>query len=148
MKTLFDEALRKDLLARLDRVRSDSRPRWGRMNAEQMLAHLVASSKMALGELQAKRKKGPIRYPPLRQLVAYWLPWPKGVPTAAELIPSANCESMERSRNELNRLLDAFAARAAEPAWPEHPAFGNLGRKGWGILAWRHFDHHLRQFGV
>ncbi len=148
MKTMFDEARRNDILTRLDRVSSDSRPLWGKMNAEQMLAHLVASSKMATGELHAKPKNAPIRYPPLRQLVAYWLPWPKGVPTAPELVPPADCESMERSRSELTRLLAAFAARASEATWPQHPAFGNLGRKGWGILAWRHFDHHLRQFGV
>jgi hypothetical protein len=148
MKTMFDEALRSDILKRVDRVSSELVPLWGKMNAEQMLTHLIASAQMAVGELQTKSKKLPLRYPPLRQLVVYWLPWPKGSPTAPELLPPANCESVERSKSELARLLSAFAARASEPKWPEHPAFGNLSRKGWGVLAWRHFDHHLRQFGV
>ena len=29
-----------------------------------------------------------------------------------------------------------------------YPAFGSLNGKEWGRIAWKHFDHHLRQFGV
>ncbi|HKR65262.1 MAG TPA: DUF1569 domain-containing protein [Thermoanaerobaculia bacterium] len=147
MKTMFDDNLRNDILRRIERVTPESRPSWGKMNAEQMLAHLVASSKMAIGELKTQSKKLPIRYPPLRQLIVYWLPWPKSSPTAPELMIS-DPGSVERSKEELTRLLTAFGARANETQWPEHPAFGNLSRRGWGVLSWRHFDHHLRQFGV
>ena len=147
MKTMFDESLRDEILRRVGRVTAESKPLWGKMNAEQMLGHLVASSKMALGELVAKQKKLPIRFAPLRQLVVYWMPWPKGSPTAPELLVS-DPVSIERSKEELARLIALLGARAKEKAWPEHPAFGKLGRRGWGVLAWRHFDHHLRQFGV
>jgi uncharacterized protein DUF1569 len=148
MKTMFDESLRGEILRRIDRVSGDARPLWGKMNAEQMLTHLIASMRMAIGELQTKSRKSPIRFPPLRQFVVYWMPWPKGVSTAPELLPPANCENVEQSKSELSRLLAVFAARGSEMKWPLHPMFGNLGGKGWGILSWRHFDHHLRQFGV
>lgn len=29
-----------------------------------------------------------------------------------------------------------------------HPAFGNISTNEWGIAAYKHMDHHLRQFGV
>jgi hypothetical protein len=32
--------------------------------------------------------------------------------------------------------------------WPEHPAFGRMSRRVWGVLGYRHLDHHFRQFGV
>jgi hypothetical protein len=147
MKTMFNETLRNDILRRVDRVGAESRPLWGKMNAEKMLAHLVASTKMAVGELKCESKKLPIRYPPLRQLIVYWLPWPKSSPTAPELMIS-DPGTVERSKDELTRLMRVFAEREKEKQWPEHPAFGNLSRRGWGVLAWRHFDHHLRQFGV
>lgn len=147
MKTMFDETLRNEILRRIELVTAESRPRWGTMNAEQMLAHLAAAAKMSIGELQTRSKKLPIRFPPLRQLIVYWLPWPKGAPTAPELLV-ADPVTLQRSKEELTRLVRAFAERAHETNWPEHPAFGNLGRRGWGVLAWRHFDHHLRQFGV
>lgn len=147
MKTLFDERLRSAMLARIERVTTESRPQWGKMNAEQMLAHLSEALRMAVGELPAKSKKLPLRFSPLRELIIYVLPWPKGAPTAPELLPS-DSRSVETSKSELRRLLAEFGGRATRDDWPEHPAFGRLGRRGWGRLAWRHLDHHLRQFGV
>lgn len=147
MKTIFEEGHRAALRERIERVTEESRPRWGAMNVEMMLAHLVESMRMAAGELKPKPKNLPIRFPPLRQLVVYWLPWPKGSPTAPELLPSERRE-VALSKRELLRLVDDVGARSNQRDWPQHPAFGNLGRRGWGALGWRHLDHHLRQFGV
>jgi hypothetical protein len=36
---------------------------------------------------------------------------------------------------------------AATPLSTIHPFFGPLTHAGWGRLAWKHLDHHLRQFG-
>lgn len=146
MKTLFDERHRNGLLTRIGRVTAESRPQWGKMNAEMMLAHLVASMRMAAGELPTKPKKLAIRFFPLRELLVYWLPWPKGVPTAEELLPSDR-GTVEDNKRELARLIAAVGG-SRSTTWPVHPAFGNLGRRGWGVLTWRHLDHHLRQFGV
>jgi len=41
----------------------------------------------------------------------------------------------------LSRLV---AAKNVAP----HSVFGRLSRRQWGILAAKHIDHHLRQFGV
>lgn len=147
MKTLFDEKQRNAMLARILSVTPGARAQWGKMNAEEMLDHLVQSLRMGVGELDVKPKKLPIRYPPLRELIIYLLPFPKGAPTAPELRPP-NVAAMEESKRELARLFADFGARASQTAWPEHPAFGRIGRRGWGVLSYRHFDHHLRQFGV
>ncbi|HEX2834139.1 MAG TPA: DUF1569 domain-containing protein [Thermoanaerobaculia bacterium] len=145
MKSFFDVDVRAALLERVQKITPDSRATWGKMNAEQMLTHLVQAMRMAIGELACEPKKLPIRFPPLRELIVYVLPWPKGSPTAPELIPS-NSESIDDSKRELARLADAFAGYKG--AWPEHPAFGRLSRGAWGVLVRRHIDHHLRQFGV
>lgn len=145
MKTIFDGPSRSAILARVQRVSTEMKPRWGKMNAEQMLTHLVQSARMATGELACKPRKLPIRYFPLKQLIIYLLPFPKGAPTARELVPS-DSGTVERSKSDLARLIEAVAAKADD--WPEHPAFGRLTRRGWGVLTYRHFDHHLRQFGL
>ncbi|HUR80390.1 MAG TPA: DUF1569 domain-containing protein [Thermoanaerobaculia bacterium] len=147
MKTFFDDSNRSSILARAERVTADSRPQWGKMNAEMMLAHLVESLRMGVGETSPKSKMLPIRFFPLRELIVYLLPFPKGAPTAPELLPSDR-RSVKDSKRELARLAKSFAERATSKDWPRHPAFGNLGRRGWGVLTYRHFDHHLRQFGV
>jgi hypothetical protein len=149
MKTLFDEKARQGLLARIDKLTPDATPRWGKMNAEQMLAHLVEAMKMGTGELHAKPKKMIARFTPFRQLFIYVLPWPKGAPTAKELIRrDSDAGTLAMNREELARLVGVIASRANETDWPEHPAFGKLSRRAWGVLGWRHTDHHLRQFGL
>lgn len=146
-KNLFDDDARGSLLARIRQVGGDSRARWGKMNAQQMLAHLTESLRMGTGEISPKPRKLPIRYFPLKQLIIYWLPFPKGAPTAPELLP-VDERTLDHSKTELARLLEEFGRRRDQTKWPEHPAFGKLTRRGWGVLTYRHFDHHLRQFGA
>lgn len=147
MKTMFDETLRGQILSRVDRVGTESRARWGKMNAEKMLAHMTESLRMAIGEIQPKPRNLPIRYFPLKQLIIYLAPFPKGAPTAPELMPS-DSRTIEHSKSEIARLLAALAERRDAASWPDHPAFGKLTTRAWGVLTYRHFDHHLRQFGV
>ena len=147
MKSMFDEATRAGIVARIDRVATGAKPRWGKMNAELMVGHLVESLRMALGEVTPKPKKMLTRHFPLKQIFVYWAPWPKGAPTARELLPKET-GSLDAGRSELVRLLRLFAERAAQTHWPEHPAFGRLTSRAWGVLVYRHVDHHLRQFGV
>ena len=66
---------------RADCLTVDSRAKWGKLTAPGMLAHLNDSFRMVTGELAVKPKNLPIRYPPLRQLVVYVLPFPKSAPT-------------------------------------------------------------------
>ena len=117
------------------------------MNAGQMLSHLVQTLRMATGEMPTKSRRLPMRYPPLRQFIIYLMPFPKGVGTAKELMPVDGVE-LAASRDDLHHLLEALARKQSERSWPEHPAFGRLSGREWGVLVYRHFDHHLRQFGV
>jgi hypothetical protein len=147
MRTLWNDDRRDEILRRVESVEPAATPRWGRMNAAQMLAHLHESLRMATGDLAVKPKRMPLRYFPLKQLIVYVLPFPKRAPTAPELIVSEP-PSAAITKLELHRLLHLFAERRTSEAWPEHPVFGVLGRKGWGVLVYRHMDHHLRQFGA
>jgi hypothetical protein len=48
----------------------------------------------------------------------------------------------------LQALVDRFTPRRASGRWPEHPAFGKLSERAWGVHVYRQMDHHLKQFGV
>lgn len=147
MKSVWQTSDRNDLLARIDRIAPATTPKWGRMTAERMLSHLVESAKMATGELTCRSKKLPLRFFPLKQLVLYVLPFPKSSPTAPELLAGA-AAPVDALQRDLHRLLGDFASRDVRAAWPEHPAFGSMDGRQWGVLTYKHFDHHLRQFGV
>lgn len=146
MKSMWNDADRQSMLARIERIADAAPARWGKMNAAAMIDHLTQSLRMATGELPAKPKNLPIRFFPLKQLILYALPFPKGAPTAPELIGNTAAAVSER-KPELLRRLGALTSSTDTSSWPAHPAFGAMSRKAWGVLLYRHFDHHLRQFG-
>jgi hypothetical protein len=146
MQSIWKTGDRRQLQERLTALTPDAERKWGSMTAPQVVAHLVDAARMALGDLPCRPKKLPIRYPPLKQLIVYWLPFPKGAPTAPELVGRAPL-SWITEVSELTALLERLARQPADRHWPEHPAFGRLSRRAWGVLVYRHMDHHLRQFG-
>ena len=146
--SLWDEGPRRQLLDRLSSLTADARPQWGRMTAPQMLTHVNDQFRMALGDLPTIPERLPIRYFPLNNLVAYVLPWPKSSPTAPELLARIDQSTWPAEVGTFATLLQRFANLAPDAAWPEHPAFGRLSRRGWALLGYRHTDHHFRQFGV
>ena len=144
-KSLSDPRARQELLDRLDRLTSGATPLWGTMTAPQMLAHLADWMLMAKGELKVGLKNRPQRYPPLKQLMIYWLPFPRGIPTSPELVGRRPLEwSIERAA--VHKHVESFANPRA--TWPEHPVFGKMTSRAWSVFAYRHMDHHLRQFGI
>ena len=124
MKSIWETAAQRELSDRLLTLSADRRPLWGKMSAQQMVCHLTESLKMALGELPVTPKNLPLRYPPLKQLVIYLAPFPKGAPTAPELVITATPNEWAGDVRTLTTLMDRFAARG--PAGPPAPA-GNGG---------------------
>ena len=146
MPTIWSDADRQALVTRIRHVSPDAQARWGRMTARGMLAHIHESARMALGELDVAPKKLPIRYPPLKQFIIYLMPFPKGAPTAPELV-RRQADDWIAELVDLEAAIDRLAAKSPEATWPDHPAFGTMSRRAWGTLVYRHTDHHLRQFG-
>ena len=147
MKSLWDPQARRELQTRFDAVKPDTKPAWGRMSAPQMLTHVADSLRMAIGELPCAPKPSALRYTPLKQLVIYWLPWPKGVPTAPELLVRVPT-SWSGDLSDLTALIDRLGSVGPGGPLGDHPAFGRLSGRTWGALMYRHMDHHLRQFGA
>jgi hypothetical protein len=108
---------------------------------------------MAMGEpAVASRPARPIlRHAPFKQLAVYLLPIPKGIPTSPELLLRAAGMTggmWAAEQAEFVAALERFGGRPVDYAWPAHPTFGPLSGSAWGVLQYRHLDHHCRQFGV
>lgn len=147
MKSLWQEATRQEMQDRLAKLTADRAGLWGRMTAPQMVVHVADSLRTSVGELQVRPKNLFLRYTPIKQLVIYWLPFPKNAPTAPELLARKPGEWSDDVA-QLRALIDRFATREIAGVWPVHAAFGPLNGDQWGILMYRHADHHFRQFGV
>jgi hypothetical protein len=147
MKTIFDHVIREELSRRVGSLRPDATRKWGKLTVEKMLAHVADGMRQALGELEVKPKKLPMRFAPIRYLVLYWLPFPKGVPTAPELL-ARQPVSIEKEIADVQQLLERLAQREGQGAWPFNAAFGQMSERDWGVLLYRHLDHHLQQFSA
>jgi len=118
------------------------------MDVTGMLKHLRLSALMCVGELSVpSANKRAFHMFPLKHLILYVLPFPKGAPTAAELKPG-DATAFEEERTALLELLERIGTGAREGMGPDHPLFGPLSWREWGVATYKHSDHHLKQFGA
>jgi hypothetical protein len=92
--------------------------------------------------------RGLLRSALVRHLAIYWVPWPRGrvqgPPDAFVTQPT----EWEADHRALLELVRRFGARSPAGEWPEHALFGPMTGKDWGVFCYKHFNHHLTQFGV
>lgn len=145
------EKSRKLLYTRLQNLSSESRAIWGRMNVLEMLHHLSDQMDVIHGDLQV----APVSIPFMRTRLGRFLslsriPWPKGkIRTPGKMLKREIHGEAELNaiREQLFESLERFSTLAASHT-ADHPFFGSMDKAAWGRLTWKHFDHHLRQFGA
>ena len=148
MGSILNERDRTEIVSRLQSLSVSSTARWGSMDVAKMLHHLRLSASMALGELPVVSKnKRVFQMFPFKHLILSVLPFPKGVPTAAELKPSV-AMALEEERAAVLELLDRIGTGPRKGAGPAHPLFGPMTWREWGVATYKHTDHHLKQFGA
>jgi hypothetical protein len=117
------------------------------MSADQMLWHLNQSLENCLGSFVPQPMKMPLPGALLRFAVLS-LPWPKGAPTPAEYATGARHDFAAEHARCL-RLIDEVTARGIEgDEWGRSAALGPLNGTEWSRLIAKHFEHHLKQFGL
>jgi hypothetical protein len=147
MPTVWEPPVRADLVRRVLTLTPAHTARWGRFTGAAMVAHLNEATRMALGELDVRAKAPPfLRLAPVRYLLIHVLPMPRSAPTAPELLARSTTADLATEQQAFTALFDRLGAAATLA--PAHPAFGPMTREDWGVLAHKHADHHLRQFGV
>lgn len=148
MRSILNEGDRAEIGSRVRSLSASSTGRWGSMGVAGMLQHLRLSAGMALGELRVpSANKRVFQVFPLKHLILYVLPFPKGAPTAPELKPTV-AASLEEERAAVLELLERIGTGPGDGAGPAHPLFGPLSWREWGVATYKHADHHLRQFGA
>jgi hypothetical protein len=147
MRSLYDAQYREGIRRRLTQLRPDSHRRWGRMSVDQMLWHLNVALENALGRVHPKPMAFPLPKRLLKLLVIH-VPWRKGkTPTAPEFVAKETYD-FEHERARALTLIDEFVSRPVEGPWGRSAAMGEMTGYEWGRLQAKHFDYHLRQFGV
>ena len=148
MRSILNEEDRAAIVRRMRSLSDSSTGKWGSMDVAAMLQHLRLSALMTVGELPVPSgNKRAFQVFPLKHLLLYVLPFPKGAPTAPKLKPEGSASFAEEHAAVLE-LLERIGTGPREGVGPDHPLFGPLSWREWGVATYKHADHHLKQFGA
>lgn len=148
MRSLWNEEARADIVTRVGRLTPESERNWGKMDCPTMVGHLASGLRMVLGERDLGPPRGPYRFAPMRYLIVHMVPWPKGKAKAPMEPQPRRPDQWEADKRDLLELIDRAAQAPADALAATHPLFGKMKHHDWGVLVYRHLDHHLEQFGV
>jgi hypothetical protein len=152
IKTVADPDVVRSLKERLGRLRPDSPRRWGTLTPHEMLCHLGDATAMVL---RTRPRNAPLiaRSRLFVKLVGLWspIPWPHGRPTNPMHNPRAEGTRPSDFVHDLTRAvagLEGIADAVTGELEPAHGLFGTMSLRDWQRWAYRHTNHHLRQFGL
>ena len=145
MKTIFDKTTRDELIQRIDMLDENSTAQWGKMNVYQMLKHCTLWEEMITGSTKYKqafigRVFGKIA---LKGLLKDEKPLRRNTPTTPELKVKNNGDALSEKKKWIALIGENENFSNHEFV---HPFFGKMTKEQIGYLAYKHIDHHLRQF--
>ncbi|MBP7476853.1 MAG: DUF1569 domain-containing protein, partial [Pyrinomonadaceae bacterium] len=121
------------------------------MNVDQMMCHVTDGFLMSMGDRPLPDQSSFLDRTLIKFLVLKVIKMPKEVPTAAGLDQMREGTKPGEFEDNLRNMTDALDRMMHLPEdhpWAAHPKFGPMKRNEWGILGFKHIDHHLKQFGV
>lgn len=150
IKTILDPKLRDETIQRVQQLKSNLIPIWGTMNAYQMLKHcrLFEAWIHGIGEWDySSSRSTPLQAAEaLANITSDDTPLILFAPSSEILIVTDTEGDFETEKNTWIDYLKRYKSYS-NPAFV-HDFFGKMTEEQIGILAYKHTDHHLRQFGV
>jgi len=151
MPSFIDITDRKNLTSLLSALQPETPALWGRMNAQNMIEHLVEAVEYTNGKRVAD-----LRFPPdkankqKQYLVHSDFVIPSGVPSyLPDATKTKRFNDLATSIVELNNELDAFEHFfKTKGITAIHFEFGPMNYKEWITWHGKHFTHHFKQFGL
>ncbi len=149
MPSLFEPQTAQNIIARINQLQPTSQRQWGKMNVAQMLKHCNEALGTATGDVTTKTPFFiKLLAPVIKKTVMSEKPYKPGLPTAKEFIVTDVREFEKEKHNVLDRINKFILNGESSVDGLKHSAFGKLTAYEWGYSQWKHFDHHLKQFGV
>ena len=150
MKTVFDPVTREQLIDRIKTLTSNHSPQWGKMDINQMIDHMNIWNSWVLGKNELSHKQNF-----LGKLMGKWMlkkdtkddtPMAKGIPAGKEFVSKEVNENIVELKDKWVSLVRDYED-FTEPYFL-HDFYGKMTREQLGIFAYKHADHHLRQFAA
>ncbi|MEM8608038.1 MAG: DinB family protein [Myxococcota bacterium] len=150
MQTIFDTTTVAALSTRIEQLTTASTRQWGKMTPYQMVTHCIKGDQMLLRDVQYKRLFAGRIFGrmALKSLTKDDAPLSPNEPTHPDLKIKGDGD-LEAAKREWLSLVQRYADASDDTfAGFIHPFFGPMTTEQIGQVAYKHIDHHLRQFGV
>src|ERR1035437_2018219 len=149
MKDLYQSKYLDEILLRINKLSPDSQRLWGKMNVTQMLTHCSLSMETALGDkFYPQLMIGKLLGRFMKFTILKEKPFSKNSPTNPNFVITETKEFV-KEKERLIELTKRFSSGGEEKCTHNpHSFFGNLSPHEWGMLMYRHLDHHLKQFNA
>lgn len=150
MKTIFDKETRGELIIRINSLNDYSNAQWGKMNVYQMTKHCTIWNEWVLGKNNSIYKQeflGKIfGKMALKSNTKDESPLGKNMPAGKAFTVKDKDGNVEVQKKVWMDLVTEYE-RFSNGDFI-HDFFGKMTKEQIGIFAYKHLDHHLRQFGA
>jgi hypothetical protein len=150
MKTIFNKEDNKELLSRIANLKQDSERKWGKMNVSQMLVHCQKPLEVANEQLIIKRNIFSYLFGAMmkKKLIDKGEDFKQNLPTSKQFRIESDFDFKKEQEMLINMVKSLGQKGESAIKIKIHPFFGKMTPNEWGILFYKHLDHHLQQFGV
>lgn len=151
MTDLFSSAGMMTFISRINNLTPQTKPHWGKMTVDQMLAHVNVAYEMLYEPGKHPKPKGLMKWI-LKKFVKKNIVNEKPYPHNMRTAPAFIIADHKNYEAEKKRLID-YLIKTQELGGPyfedkESHSFGTLTQTEWNNMFAKHLDHHLTQFGV
>ncbi len=148
MKTMWDESARRELVSRIGGVDAGKAAGWGKMNVGQMVRHCILFDEWMLGIGAHEYKQSLLGKVFGRMALKSSLkdaPMQRNMPSGAAFAVRGGDGNLEADKARWAGLIARYGSYS-NPGFI-HDFFGKMTEEQIGLFAYKHADHHLRQFG-
>ena len=146
MKTVFDKTTRDELISRINMLTENNTAQWGKMNVYQMLKHCTLWEDWIRRDKKHKRAFVGLLFGrmALKNVMKDESPLVHNAPTLPELIVKEQSGDNTAEKKKWVTLINQYAYYSNPTFF--HSFFGKMTKEQVGYMAYKHTDHHLRQF--
>lgn len=148
---MFGEPTVENVIKYLSALTPDTKPKWGKMNAQRMIEHLTDTVQIATGKnpqdqiVPDEKLPGMLRFLASDKEMAQEIQVPFALEETALRHPEIEL-ALDELVEELIHFEELYEAN--EGLTQVHPYYGPLGYEEWTRLNSKHLTHHFKQFGL
>lgn len=147
---IYDKEYTNQVIERINKLTPETKPQWGKMSADQMLAHLNVAYDMSFTSKYTKPNAVAKFFLKLfvKKMVVGPKPYPKNGRTAPQFVISGSRNFEEEKQKLIGYMEEIVNLGTAHFEGKESHSFGPLTSNEWNVMFGKHLEHHLTQFGV